>query len=88
MPEMQWQLGPHGTTVRVRSKNAAEADEVFAGGAIVGGEEEYVGKVQFPGTNTARLYEAFAKGKKEEYADFEDGLVRHKMLNAIIKGGM
>ena len=87
-PEMQWQLGPPGMSIKVRSKHKAEAEEVFVGGEVIGGEKEHVAKVPFPGTNTARLYAAFAEGRKEEYADFGDGLVRHKMLDAIIKGGL
>jgi hypothetical protein len=78
---VQWQLGPLGTKLRVRTKEAG-FEEVGWEGI---GEEEHVNKVGFPGTNTARVYEAFAKGEKGKYADFEDAVVRHGMLDMIAK---
>lgn len=35
--------------------------------------------------NTALVLDAFAKGKKELYADFEAGLRNHKLLDVILK---
>ncbi|KAL7908111.1 NAD(P)-binding protein [Trichoderma velutinum] len=43
----------------------------------------HVESVQFPGQNTARLYEAYAHGKN--VADFEDALRLHKLLDRIAK---
>ncbi len=76
-PEVQWQLGPPGMKLRVRTKEAGFEE--------VGWEEEHVNKVGFPGTNVARVYEAFAKGEKGKYADFDDAVVRHRMLDMIVK---
>ncbi|KAI9722729.1 MAG: hypothetical protein M1812_001660 [Candelaria pacifica] len=35
--------------------------------------------------NIARLYEAFAKGEKDKYVDFEGAVRRHKMLDEMYK---
>ncbi len=81
-PEVQWQLGPPGTKLRVRTKEAGFEEVGWEEGIR---EEEHVNKVGFPGTNVARVYEAFAKGEKGKYSDFEDAVVRHRMLDMIVK---
>ena len=81
-PELQWQFGPPGTTVTVKTKEGGAEEIVYE---KEGKEEEHVGKVPFPGTNTARLYEAFARGRKEGFADFGDAVVRHGMLEKVVE---
>lgn len=79
-PELQWQFVPEGTVVRVKSKGRDGVEKVKWEDE---GEERYVKEVDFPGTNTARLYEAFARGERGGYADFGDAVVRHEMLDQI-----
>ncbi|UKZ78370.1 hypothetical protein TrVFT333_006107 [Trichoderma virens FT-333] len=44
----------------------------------------HVEVVQFPGQNTARLFEDYARGDKD-VADFEDGIKLHRLLDRIAK---
>lgn len=46
---------------------------------------KHVEDVAFPGQNTARVWEAFARGEKEGVADFEDGLRVHRLLDRIAR---
>lgn len=51
-------------------------------------EKEYVSSVPFPGTNSARVWEAFATEKTDKYTTFEDALEVHRLLDAIRAGTM
>ena len=82
-PEMQWQLGPPGTSIKIRTKDSAGVEEV---GYEDEGEAGHVRGVKFPGTNTARVYEAFATGRKGNYAGFGDAVGLHAMLDRIRAG--
>jgi predicted dehydrogenase len=74
-------IASEGQTIHVRSYDGAEAELVeFRDGS----EPEHV-KVPSPGTNTSRLYEAFAAGNKEDYSSFEDVLETQKLLDKIAK---
>ena len=73
-------MGPPGGTLRVRRvKDGVVEDVDFS----VKDEDALVKGVQFPGTNTAREYEAWRKGERAAFADFGDALVRHKLMEAI-----
>ena len=78
-PSFAWQLGIPGTALRVRLEN----EDVET---IETEDKEELEGVDFPGKNVARLYEAFRKGEKALYADFDDALVRHRMIEAIRTG--
>lgn len=83
LPEMQWQFGPPGTSVNVRTKDGGVEEVHFEGHGME--EVGHVEKVGFLGKNTARVYEAFAMGEKGKYADFGDAVVRHEMLDLIVQ---
>ena len=38
-----------------------------------------------PAQNVARLYEAFADGRTQDYADWGEALKRHKLLDELYK---
>lgn len=46
-------------------------------------EKEKPAYSKYEAQNVARLYEAFSKGQKEKYADFEGALIRHKMIDEM-----
>ncbi|KAH6896825.1 hypothetical protein B0T10DRAFT_583489 [Thelonectria olida] len=79
-PEDHLQMGHAGRSIRFRS---GKDDEVKV---IKFGEEEpaYVGSVPYPGTNTARLYEAFVKDNGQ-FPDFGAALKTHELLDRIAK---
>lgn len=80
-PEVQWQLGLPGTSIRVWTSDGGVEEVGWEDG---NGEERHVGKVRFPETNTARVYKAFAKGKRGRYADYEDVVVRYGILDVVV----
>ncbi len=41
--------------------------------------------LQGPAQNVARLYEAFADGRTQDYADWSEALKRHKLLDELYK---
>ena len=69
-------MGIPGTALKVRLENE-EVETIETED-----KEELKGAV-FPGGDVARVYEAFRKGEKALYADFDDALVRHQMIEAI-----
>ncbi|KAF2160888.1 hypothetical protein M409DRAFT_70181 [Zasmidium cellare ATCC 36951] len=42
-------------------------------------------KLPIPSQNVGRLYEAFAEGKKQEYADWEEAVERHRLLEKMVE---
>lgn len=81
IPEDHLQMGPAERSIRLRNW---KDDKVH----VVDFEEEeepvHVSSVPHPGTNTARLYEAFATNSGR-LADFEQGLETHELLEKIAK---
>jgi predicted dehydrogenase len=80
--EKQWQMGFPGITLKIRIGNGEVEDVDFKDA----NEPAYVSGVGLPGTNTARAYEAFAKGDADKYPDFEQGLATHRLLDDIRLG--
>jgi predicted dehydrogenase len=80
VPEEHWQFGlGEGTSLKLKVGKAEQAENVeWMSGSSPGD------KVPSPGTNTARLYESFAKGKGVE-ATFESALKTHLLLERIAK---
>ena len=78
-PEVAWQMGPPGATIKICNADDGSVEAVEFGGS---GEAS---KVAFPGKNTAFSYEAFAKGDTGKYATFEDSLKTHHLLDSISK---
>lgn len=79
-PELQWQMGPPGTKLRVKFGKEAEVEEV---GFENVEEVKEVRESGFPATNTARLYEGFVEGRGEVFADFESAVKTQKLLDWI-----
>ncbi|KAI9770337.1 MAG: transcription regulator gal80 [Candelina submexicana] len=67
-------------TVETIESKPAEGDEAFEN---LEKEVPVYGKHE--AQNVARLYEVFAKGEEEKYADFEGAVVRHKMIKETYK---
>ncbi|KUJ24334.1 putative oxidoreductase [Mollisia scopiformis] len=78
--ERQWQMGAPGTKLRARLGRGAGIVEVNFEDVE---EEKEVREAAFPGTNTARLYDAFAEEKRDVYADFESAVKTHALLEWI-----
>lgn len=77
-PEMPWQMGPPGTTLKIRSGKDGDVEDFdfrTTGAASPMG---------FPAANTAAMYDAFAKGEVEKYATFESALATHRLLDVVI----
>jgi predicted dehydrogenase len=80
-PEDHFQFGHAGRAIRFRSGKNEEVKVIKWDN-----EEEpaYVRSVPYPGTNTARLYEAFVKDNGQ-LADFGTALKNHELLHKIAK---
>ncbi|VUC20439.1 unnamed protein product [Clonostachys rosea] len=61
------------------NKWTAEAEEID----FRSEEKEYINRVDAPGVNILRLYEAFAQGKKNAYASIEDSLETQRFLENV-----
>lgn len=78
-PEGHFQMGTPERTLRLRVKD----EEVKTIDFDVA-EPDHINKVVYPATNSARLYEDFAKGTGG-FADFEASLRTHKLLDRIAR---
>lgn len=68
-----------GSQVRIRTwGNEARVVELVA-------DSEHVAKVTAPGTNVARLWEAFATGNEDGYPSIEDTVRTHELLETMLK---
>lgn len=75
-----WQGGkPSERSIKLKIGKEGEAEEID----FMIDDISPAGKVPFPGTNTARIYENFAKD--EEVVTFEDALKVHHLLERIAK---
>ncbi|KAJ2969757.1 hypothetical protein NQ176_g8505 [Zarea fungicola] len=82
IPEGSIQMGQAGRALRMRVGREGELREVEWESPD---EPDYIKDIPFPGTNSARLFEEFAKGGASAYADFEQGLKSKKLLDKIVK---
>ncbi|KAI9158869.1 Galactose/lactose metabolism regulatory protein GAL80 [Paramyrothecium foliicola] len=80
-PEGPVQVPPEGRTIRLRRNETGETKVVEFDDLAEPGHV----KVPAPGTNTARMYEAFATGNEESFATFDDALKTHKLLDEIAR---
>jgi predicted dehydrogenase len=81
VPEGHFQMGPDGSTLRLRVGKEGEVQDVSFKEAAV---PEHIQKAPVVGRNTARVYEAFGQDQ-EKYADFESALKTHKLLDQIAR---
>lgn len=79
-PPDQVQFGSTDRSFRVRTSK----DETVQVVSFAADEASYVKEVPYPGTNTARIYEAFAKGD-DCYATFESSLKTHELLDKLAR---
>ena len=78
-PSFAWTLDTTGTTLKVRYRTDKDVE-------IVDIEDKYQLKgVEGAAKNVARVYEAFWKREKDLIANFEDALVRHRLIDAVRK---
>lgn len=84
-PGGAWQMGAPGQTLRVSN---AENQEIETVDVTDSSEAAFVSGVPSPGTNTARVYEAFFDGKTDRYATFESSLKTHQLLEEILTGSL
>lgn len=81
MPEAHWQFGiDERSSLKLKIGKTKEAESI----AWMPSDPSPADKVMSPGTNTARLYERFAKGDGVG-ATFESALKTHKLLERIAK---
>ncbi|KAK7413960.1 transcription regulator gal80 [Neonectria punicea] len=80
IPEDHLQMGHAGRAIRLRTGK----EEVSQTIRFDEEEPAHVAAVPIPGTNTARVYEAFATSTNA-YADFESSLDTHKLLDDILQ---
>ncbi len=78
-PEGQWQMDLPGAVLKARIGKGNEVEVV----ELEVDEVKEVKEMTAPGTNTARLYQAFVEGKTEKYADFNEAVETHKLLDLI-----
>lgn len=79
LPEDHLQFGHKERAIRLRVKDEDVQTINFANT-----EPEHVQKIPYPGTNSARVYEAFPDAT-EGFADFEAALKTHKLLERIAR---
>jgi len=48
-------------------------------------ENDGISKLPWMSVNVARCYEAFKSGERSKFANFEDAVVRHRLLDAVSK---
>jgi predicted dehydrogenase len=84
-PEFPWQFGMPGAKILLRAGEKDEIEEVDFKDL---GEKEYVSTMKVPAANVARVYDAFATGKKGRFASFEDAVETHRLLDAVKKGSL
>lgn len=83
-PESHWQMGKPGATLRLRVGKESQAQEVDFSTC----QNSRTSNIPFPGTNTASVYYAFAKGNSEGYATFDSSLRLHTLLDRIIQSSL
>jgi predicted dehydrogenase len=78
-PELGWQLRSSKAALKVRVGKGEEIQTVDLS------TDPTSTTVPFPGSNTAGLYDAFAKGDGSKYATFEDAVKTHHLLDRIVQ---
>ena len=76
-PEIAWQMGPPGTTLRLRNAEDGTTEDVDF---VSSGSRS---TVPFPGTNTALAYQEFERGARGMVPDFESAVKTHRLLDTI-----
>lgn len=78
-PELGWQLRSSEASLKVRVGKDEEIENVDLSA------DPTSTVVPFPGSNTAGLYDAFARGDSSQYATFEDAVKNHHLLDRILQ---
>jgi predicted dehydrogenase len=81
-PNLQWQMDPPGTSFKMRNNQSEEVQTIYFS---LENEDIAVKNAPFPGTNTARQYEAFATENWGTVPNFTDALETHRLLESIKK---
>lgn len=78
--ELMWQVDFGGSVLKLKTKDGLEDVDFSVK------EEEWISGLSIPAHNTARSWEAFAKGDQGRFVDFEGALEEQKLLDAIRVG--
>lgn len=81
MADAHWQMNSPGRTLRIRRGREAAEDVGFDTSRA----EDWTAKVPHIGGNTALILDAFAKGDRARFADFESSLETHRLLEQILQ---
>ncbi|OJD37152.1 oxidoreductase [Diplodia corticola] len=72
-------IGGPGQTLQVHDHKTGEVETVSIDVGDGFDQDEY----PWPSRNIARLYEAFAEGREHEYADWDEAIVRHRLIDEL-----
>ncbi|PQE03096.1 oxidoreductase family protein [Rutstroemia sp. NJR-2017a BVV2] len=84
-PELMWQIGTPGATLRMRLRNKGSSEDVEYEDAS---EPDYIKNLAIPSKGVARSWEAFATGDTDKYATFEQARAVLRTIDAIRKGSL
>ncbi|PQE18139.1 oxidoreductase family protein [Rutstroemia sp. NJR-2017a BBW] len=84
-PELMWQIGTPGATLRMRLRNKGNSEDVEYEDAS---EQDYIKNLAIPSKGVARSWEAFATGDTDKYATFEHARAVLRTIDAIRKGSL
>jgi hypothetical protein len=76
-PRAQWQMGSPDITLRAKLRKGSEVETTEFKDD---GDVEEVREREFPGGNTARVWQAWVKGRGERIVDFGGGLELHRVV--------
>lgn len=82
VPEMNWQFADPRMKLRIKKVGEETAREVDY---VAGQEDERTAGQIHVALNTARSYDAFAKGDETRFATFESALATHELLQRIVE---
>jgi len=69
-----------GIKIQYRKAGESTAEEVTL-------EEDGLSALEHPAQNVGRIYEAFAKGEREKYADWKTAMRRHEFIDELFERG-
>lgn len=78
--QVPWQQNSSKRKLKLKLKGSASEEVDFASA-----DADFVKHIPEIGVNTGRILDAFAKGDKSRYADFDSALETHKLLDEIIR---
>ncbi|KAF2804357.1 NAD-P-binding protein [Mytilinidion resinicola] len=78
-PSPSVQIGNNGTKIEVQDISTRKVEEITL-------EQDEWDKLPGSAPNVARMYEVFADKKTSEYPDWEEAVIRHRLVDELYRG--